>query len=341
DLGHRDLEVREHLEQVGLELLVAAVDLVHEEHGRGGERPLERAEQRAPQRELGPEELGLAGALAARLEEPDVHHLAGVVPLVDGVAHVQPFVALEANELAAEDPREHLRDLGLPHAGLALEEERARELQGQEGGRGEPAFGKIVLPAEGGLEVVDRCRRHALVGGRHLTSVTSATMARRSGSPRSAASMGSTPSQTTQGSRSSQARRRSAMAAAPSARATSGGGKGGGRRPGSPPGAGRGARPSAAGRASARLRARTGFMTAAPSTASSARRWAATAPPVSPAAASASPSAHWPTSWWGSSSTVRRASRTWAAWSPRRKCWRHKRADGTSESGSRSIARAI
>ncbi len=57
DLGHGDLEVREDLEQVRLELLVGAVDLVDEEDRRDAVPRLEGLEQRALDQELGPEDV--------------------------------------------------------------------------------------------------------------------------------------------------------------------------------------------------------------------------------------------------------------------------------------------
>ena len=93
-LGDRDLEVREHLEQERLELLVGAVDLVDQQHDRLD--TLDRLEQRPPDQELRPEQLLLGdGAL---LRRPDVQKLPRVVPLVDGVRDVEPFVALEPDQ---------------------------------------------------------------------------------------------------------------------------------------------------------------------------------------------------------------------------------------------------
>ena len=97
DLGDRDLEVGEHLEQEGLELVVGAVDLVDEQDDGllGGDR----LQQRPADEELGPEELLLVdGAL---LRGADVQQLAGVVPLVDGVGDVEALVALQADQPGA------------------------------------------------------------------------------------------------------------------------------------------------------------------------------------------------------------------------------------------------
>ena len=118
DLGHRDLEVGQDLEQVRLELLVGAVDLVDQQDRRGAVGGLERLEQRPLEQELGAEDVVRGGLvdLAARLEQPDLEHLARVVPLVDGGVDVQALVALEPDQPRAEGRREDLRELGLADA---------------------------------------------------------------------------------------------------------------------------------------------------------------------------------------------------------------------------------
>ena len=78
-----------------------------------------------------------AVGLAAGLEQPDLEHLARVVPLVDGRVDVEALVALEPDEPRAEARREDLGELRLADAGLALEEQRTAELERQEDGRGE------------------------------------------------------------------------------------------------------------------------------------------------------------------------------------------------------------
>jgi len=83
DLGHRHLEVGENLEQERLELLVAAVDLVHQQ-----DRSLPScamAQQRTLEEERLAEDLCLGVRLlaAVALLEADVQELARVVPLVE------------------------------------------------------------------------------------------------------------------------------------------------------------------------------------------------------------------------------------------------------------------
>src|SRR5207253_7285601 len=50
--------------------------------------------------------------------------LLGVLPLVDGLGLVEPLVALQADQLLAERAGQHLGELGLPHPGRALHQDR-------------------------------------------------------------------------------------------------------------------------------------------------------------------------------------------------------------------------
>ena len=155
--GNRDLEVREHLEQERLELLVGPVDLVDQQDDRLV--AVDRLEQRPPDQVLRPEELLLADG--AFLRGADVEQLPRVVPLVDGMRDVEALVALEPDQARPEDGREGFRRLGLPDPGLALEEHGLREDEREvERGR-EPPLGQVVGVPEGTLELVDRAELHA------------------------------------------------------------------------------------------------------------------------------------------------------------------------------------
>ena len=54
---------------------------------------------------------------------PKPQQLLGVVPLVQRLGGVEPLVALQPDELPAEHVGQHPGDLGLAHAGLALEQQ--------------------------------------------------------------------------------------------------------------------------------------------------------------------------------------------------------------------------
>ena len=101
ELGDRDLEVGEQLEQHRLELLVGLVDLVDQQHDRLGRG--DRGHQRPLEQELLAEDVVLdrvpAGALRLGL---DAQQLLAVVPLVERLGLVEPLVALQAHEPAVE-----------------------------------------------------------------------------------------------------------------------------------------------------------------------------------------------------------------------------------------------
>ena len=166
--GNRHLEVGQHLQQIGLERLVGPVELVDQQDGRPFGMRAERLQQRAADQEAFVEDVG--GKLAAvvhalRLGEPDLDHLAGVVPLVDRRGDVEALVALQPDQRPLQRRGQHLGDFGLADAGLAFAEQRAAELQRKIEDRGEAAVGDIVAALqklEGG---VDGCRR----GGGHET----------------------------------------------------------------------------------------------------------------------------------------------------------------------------
>ena len=151
ELGNGHLEVRQHLEEIGLERLVGAIELVDQQHRRRAVVRRQRFEQRPAQQEArGEDVVGELATLHAlrRLGKADLDHLARVVPLVDRRRDVETFVALQPQQLAAQPPSEHLRDLGLAHARLAFEEQGPTELQREKDRGGESAVGDVVLRGE-------------------------------------------------------------------------------------------------------------------------------------------------------------------------------------------------
>ena len=75
-LGNGDGGLGQQLEQERLELVVAAVDLVDQQHGGPRAGVVERGQQRPLQQVLVAEQVGLARRLAARLGQPDGQQLA-------------------------------------------------------------------------------------------------------------------------------------------------------------------------------------------------------------------------------------------------------------------------
>ncbi len=158
-LRNRHLEVGQHFQQVGLERLVRAVELVDQQYGRIA---LERARQWALDQEFVRvdlrAELGLV-LLAGGFREADLDHLARVVPLVGRLRDVEALVALEADQLAPERERHHLADLGLADTRLALEEKGTPHGKREEKRRGEAAIGHVLARGEQGLRFIDRLRK--------------------------------------------------------------------------------------------------------------------------------------------------------------------------------------
>ena len=164
-LRDRHLEVAQDLQEEGFERLVGAVDLVDQEDRRPGGIGLQRQEERALEQEALVEDVvrqalpPFGSRLAAQLRQPDLQHLAGVVPLVERRRGVEPLVALEADEPPAQRLGEDLGDLGLADARLSFEEKRASELEGQEDRGGEARVGDVAPRREQLARVLDGPRQ--------------------------------------------------------------------------------------------------------------------------------------------------------------------------------------
>src|SRR5207302_1846292 len=120
----------------------------------------EGLQKRALDQEFGPEDVVSLGAvdLATGLQQADLEHLAGIVPLVDRGVDVQPLVALEANQTRAEGRGEDLCQFRLADAGLALEQQRPAKLESQEDGCREGPIADVVVASKVPLELLDGAR---------------------------------------------------------------------------------------------------------------------------------------------------------------------------------------
>src|SRR3954449_7252858 len=120
ELRHRDLEVREHLEQQALDLDVGLVGLIDEEDGRV--LTTDRGEQWPREQELLAEDVvvGLFPLLAVT-GGLDPQQLLAVVPLIKGTRLVETLVALQPDKLGAGRLGDSLGELGLAGAGRALD----------------------------------------------------------------------------------------------------------------------------------------------------------------------------------------------------------------------------
>jgi hypothetical protein len=164
DLGNTHLVLAQVFEQKGFERLVRAVHLVDQQH-RAGLGRLQGQQQGAPDQVsvLVHLALHLVGLLLA-FHGAHVQQLRGVVPFVQSFALFDPVVALQPQQLALQGLGQRLGQLGLADAGLALQQQRALQLQGQEDGRGQPAIGKVANSFQRPADGVDAGKRRA--GGR-------------------------------------------------------------------------------------------------------------------------------------------------------------------------------
>ena len=148
ELGNRDLEVGEHLEQQRFGFDLHPVDLVDEQdHGVFG---ADRFEQRAGQQELLGEDVGLdrfpvALVLTVGL---DTQELLLVVPLVEGFRLVEALVTLQSDQPRVRDLGGRLGELGLADTGRPLDEHRLPQPVGQVQDAGDARVGEIVDAAQ-------------------------------------------------------------------------------------------------------------------------------------------------------------------------------------------------
>src|SRR5919202_371599 len=145
DLRNRHLEVREELEQEGLELVVGAVELVDQQDRAGLREGLEQGP--AHQELLGVQRGGAAG--------PQLQQLARVVPVVEGVVDVDALIALQADERRAHGGGQRLGELGLAHARLTLHQQRLAQAQCEVHHGGQALVDQVALPVERRREVCD------------------------------------------------------------------------------------------------------------------------------------------------------------------------------------------
>ena len=86
------------------------------------------------------------------LGQPCPQHLPGIVPLVQRRVDVEPFVALQANQLGLEQLREHFRELRLSAAGFSFDQQRLAHLAGKKHGRRDGLVGHVTEALHGALE---------------------------------------------------------------------------------------------------------------------------------------------------------------------------------------------
>jgi hypothetical protein len=154
ELWDRDLEVREHLEEHRLELLVGLVDLVDQQHH--GLLRADGVQERPREQEVLAEDvvLDLLPASVGSLGL-DAQQLLAVVPLVQRLRLVEALVALEPDQLALRGARDRLGELRLADPRGALHEHGLAEPPRQERHERGRLVGQIADLAEALVRVLD------------------------------------------------------------------------------------------------------------------------------------------------------------------------------------------
>ncbi len=166
DFGNGDLEIRQDLQQIGFERFIGSIQFVDEQHGRFAGLRVQCLQQRPADQEAFAEDVFLEFFPRARVfgfRHADFDHLALVIPFVHGRCDVQAFVALQADQLAAEDLRQHLGDLGLAYAGFAFQKQRPAHAQREKHRRRQRPLGNIFALREQGQGFVYRFRNGLFV----------------------------------------------------------------------------------------------------------------------------------------------------------------------------------
>src|SRR5690606_16479830 len=120
------------------------VHLVQQQHRRSGSRVLERRQQRTGQQVLPAAQVRLPQVGALRLGQPDRQQLPRVVPLVQRLGRGEPLVALQPDQRRVQRGGQCLGRLGLPDAGLALQQDRLAQPYRQEQRGGQRVVGQVA-----------------------------------------------------------------------------------------------------------------------------------------------------------------------------------------------------
>jgi hypothetical protein len=102
------------------------------------------------------ERIGSSGYLADLVfQDLRVQQLLGVLPFVERLGFVQPFVALQADEFGAEAGSDDLGQLGFADAGRPLDEQGFAELGGQIDHRRDVVVANVLFLSEPLSNIVD------------------------------------------------------------------------------------------------------------------------------------------------------------------------------------------
>ena len=78
----------------------------------------------------------------------DVKELFRIVPLIKGCRRIQPFIALQADELRVEEPGHHRAHFSFSHARLPFQKKRFPEPMCQKNDRGQGPVGDVEIAVQ-------------------------------------------------------------------------------------------------------------------------------------------------------------------------------------------------
>src|SRR4030095_4325984 len=102
--------------------------------------------------------------------------LLGVLPLVQGLALVEPFIALQSDEPTVGDLRQCLRELRLAYARGSFDEDRSAHACGKEHDGRDAPVGDVAGILEMLLDVLDRLEHGGSCLGKVALSLAQAPM---------------------------------------------------------------------------------------------------------------------------------------------------------------------
>ena len=87
-----------------------------------------------------------------------IKQLLGVLPFVQSLGFVEPFVTLQPDQLHAQRVGQHLAQLGLPHSRRSLDQKRFLQRRAQVDHRGDVLVAQVLLRAQAGDHFVNRLK---------------------------------------------------------------------------------------------------------------------------------------------------------------------------------------
>ena len=99
---------------------------------------------------------------STRLYEANGKHLAGIVPLVQGVIGVEALVALQPDQFRVQDLGQHLGHFRFPHPSFSFEEQGTGQAVGEVDRNRQGPVGQIAVFAEGRGHFIDGTGDHGL-----------------------------------------------------------------------------------------------------------------------------------------------------------------------------------